>query len=195
MVLGLGFYIPFSVALYRQSGWYPFNNVLQRVPSSYICLVVCCLLLVFLSLELVLRIGSLIICIIRRRQNSSEDSTSQEKIKPYQILFGHSSSRIYEKYVSPSELKLEIQFEISYSEHTRTLTMLSTEYYTSDSHMKFVLFWRRFLLRVILISCLFSLAFVPSIWIWLGSADYLWIALLPIIMFHHLLRYFFFSCW
>ena len=69
--------------------------------------------------------------------------------------------------------------------------MPSAEYYSSDSHMKFVLFCKRYLLRVVLISCFVSLVLVPSTWSWLGSADFLWIALLPIIMFHHLLRYFF----
>ena len=66
---------------------------------------------------------------------------------------------------------------------------MSTKYYVSSTQMKFVLFGRKILLRVVLLSSFACMGLFPSVWKSLDTPDFFWFLMLIFIILHHLVRY------
>ena len=105
MILGIGYYIPFIIISMptvpsdkgllvnrRDLTDLPWITLGQRPPREN-CLVVYCALAVFLFLEALLRMGSLVLYLSQRHVLLHHRAlTSEDSLKPYQIMFGRSTS-------------------------------------------------------------------------------------------------------
>ncbi|EDR05148.1 uncharacterized protein LACBIDRAFT_303536 [Laccaria bicolor S238N-H82] len=175
-VAGIGYYIPFIIKsmptvegltlTQRDLTSSPIWHYGQRPPVKN-CLVIYCALAIFLLLEALLRMGSLILylsqhhVLLQHRALTSEDS-----LKPYQIMFGRSTS-------------------ITFLNGT-TMPNMSTKYYMTSTQMKFAVSGRNFLLRVVLLSSLACMGLLPSVWQHLNPPDFVWFSMLVFIILHHL---------
>ena len=99
MILGIGHYISFIIIQTRDTLTIRPEPEWPLPVKTY--LVIYCALAFFLFLEALLRMGSLILYLSRHHVLLHHRAlTSEDSLKPYQIMFGRSTSITFLKWVS-----------------------------------------------------------------------------------------------